>query len=296
MRSPQRRRARPASTGRCFGAAGECTTLRCPGGHRSPRLGANLPPSAPREPHPRGTLRETALPERVRAALYGGSFDPVHVGHTETARRAERLFQLERVLWVPAARPPHKPGHALADGAFRLALLYLATAERATWEVSEEELARDGPSYTFDTVRVAPRLFDVAAEDLDLHLIVGSDNLPGLPGWYQVHDLLEAVQPIVAWREGDPDELLDGLVGRLAPEHLAKLRRGFMRLPPLPVSSSEVRARLARGEDCTGLVPDLALDFIIERGAYGWPRTGDGAGPPPTSHWPSPRPGGGADA
>jgi nicotinate-nucleotide adenylyltransferase len=212
------------------------------------------------------------LTGRLRAALYGGSFDPVHVGHVETARRAERVFKLQRILWVPAAEPPHKRGRTLAPGPFRLALLYLATAERATWSVSEEELAREGPSYTFDTVRVAPRLFGVAPEQLDLHLLIGSDNLPGLPAWYCVHELLERVQPIVAWREGDPDELLAALHGQLAPEHIAKLARGFMRLPPLAVSASDVRARLARGEDCTGLVPDLVLDLIQEHGAYGWPR------------------------
>jgi nicotinate-nucleotide adenylyltransferase len=232
---------------------------------------ARARPLRPRTSH----VPDAPLSTRLRAALYGGSFDPVHVGHIETARRAERVFQLQRVLWVPAAEPPHKLGRTLAPGPFRLALLYLATAERASWSVSEEELAREGPSYTYDTVRVAPRLFGVAPGELDLHLILGSDNLPGLPGWYHVHDLLERVQPIVAWRDGDPDELLAALAGRLAPEHLAKLARGFMRLPPLPVSSSEVRARLARGEDCTGLVPDLVLDLIQERGAYGWPRAAE---------------------
>jgi nicotinate-nucleotide adenylyltransferase len=211
------------------------------------------------------------LPARLSAALYGGSFDPVHVGHCETARRAERLFQLQRVLWVPAAVPPHKQDRTLAPGPLRLAMLYLATAERASWSVSEEELAREGTSYTFDTVRVAPRLFDVPASGLDLHLVLGSDNLPGLPHWYCVHELLERVQPIIAWRDGDPDEHLAGLQGKLPPEHLAKLARGFMRLPPLEVSSSDVRARLARGEDCSGLVPDLVLDLIQEHGAYGWP-------------------------
>ncbi|MEZ6016645.1 MAG: nicotinate (nicotinamide) nucleotide adenylyltransferase [Planctomycetota bacterium] len=208
---------------------------------------------------------------RLRAALYGGSFDPVHVGHLETARRAERVFGLERVLFVPAARPPHKLGRQLADGPLRLAMLYLATVERASWAVSEEELAREGPSYTFDTVRVAPRLFEVPATALDLHLIIGSDNLPGLPDWHHVHDLLERVQPIVAWRHGDPDELLAGLRGRLAPQQIEKLERGFLRLPPIEVSSSDLRARLAAGEDCTGLIPDLVLDLIQERGAYGWP-------------------------
>ncbi len=212
------------------------------------------------------------MTNRLRAALYGGSFDPVHRGHVETARRAERVFQLDRVLWVPAAEPPHKRGRELAPGPFRLALLYLATAERASWDVSEEELAREGPSYTYDTVRVAPRLFGVAREELDLHLIIGSDNLPGLPQWYQAHALLDLVQPIVAWRDGDPDALLREVAPALAPEHVRKLERGFLRLPPLPVSSSEVRAKLARGEDCSELVPDLVLDLIHEHGAYGWPQ------------------------
>jgi len=231
--------------------------------------------TGPRLPYP-GALPRTPDPARVstrlRAALYGGSFDPVHLGHVETARRAERVFQLDRVLWVPAAEPPHKRGRELAPGPFRLALLYLATAERASWDVSEEELAREGPSYTYDTVRVAPRLFGVPREALDLHLVIGSDNLPGLPQWYEARALLDLVQPIIAWRDGDPDALLREVAPAFSAEHLRKLERGFLRLPPLPVSSSEVRAKLARGEDCSGLVPDLALDLIQEHGAYGWPR------------------------
>jgi len=215
------------------------------------------------------------LTTRLRAALYGGSFDPVHIGHLETARRAERVFQLDRVLWMPAAKPPHKLDQQLASGPLRYAMLLLATADRSTWQVSEEELARAGPSYTYDTVTAAPRLFGVAPDELDLHLLIGSDNLPGLPDWYQVEGLLERVQPIVAWRGGDLDELLTGLAGRLAPELVAKIERGLLRLPPIEVSSTELRARLARGEDCSDWIPDLPLELIHERGAYGWPHGGE---------------------
>lgn len=211
------------------------------------------------------------MTDRLRAALFGGSFDPVHAGHLETARRAERVFALDRVVFVPAARPPHKPGRELADGSFRLALLCLATVERASWQVSEVELTRRGPSYTIDTVRAMPRLLEVAAAELDLFMILGSDNLPGLPGWHRAEELLDRVQPIVAWRDGDPDEHVASLAGRLSPPHVAKIARGFLRLPPIDVSASEIRARLARGESCRGLVPDLALDLIEEKGAYGWP-------------------------
>lgn len=221
--------------------------------------------------------------EPMRMAVFGGSFDPVHNGHLEVARRAQRVFDLERILWIPAAIPPHKIGQDLVSGALRLAMLAIATADRLDWDISAVELDREGPSFTYDTLLQVPELvapwllpreeggYAPHRRELELFLILGSDNLPGLPRWRNAEDVLSLAQPIVAWREGDPDEHLAGLVGTLPEPALERLRRGFLRLPPLPESSTDVRAALRRGEVPRDSMHPEVLDFIAEKGLYGWP-------------------------
>ncbi|MEM9800851.1 MAG: nicotinate (nicotinamide) nucleotide adenylyltransferase [Planctomycetota bacterium] len=224
-----------------------------------------------------------SAPAPLRLAVFGGSFDPVHEGHTEIARRAERVFGIERVLWIPASIPPHKADVELAPAPMRLAMLLIATACRSEWEVSTMELEREGPSYTYDTLlevpdRVRHRLLPkkdggLAARrrELELYMILGSDNLSGLPLWKNVDDVLSIAQPIVVWRGGETEDPLADLEGRLEDRALERLQRGFLRLPPLPQSSTEIREALARGEVPEGALSRPVLEFIVEKGLYGWP-------------------------
>ena len=226
----------------------------------------------------------------LRLAVFGGSFDPIHEGHLEVARRAEGVFGIERTLWIPAARPPHKLGGDLADPAQRLAMALIATASRPDWEVSTMELEREGHSFTYDTLLEVPervRRHLVPKKDggiarrrreLELYMVLGSDNLGGLPGWKNAEDVLAIARPIVAWREGDPDEHLAALQGRLPEASIERLREGFLRLPPLPQSSTSIRAALAEGRLPEGALPREVAEFIVEKGLYGWP---EGAELPP---------------
>ena len=220
----------------------------------------------------------------LRLGVFGGSFDPVHAGHVSVAERAQAAFELERIFWIPARRPPHKPDHELADDALRMAMAMIATVHEPSWEVLDVELEREGPSYTYDTLLA---LEDVAKRytlprkegglarrrrDLEMFLIIGSDNLPGLPGWRNAEDVLAIAQPIVVWRgDGDPEAMLEGLEGRLSEEALARVRRGFLEVPPNPHSATEIRAALARGEVPEGALEHEVLEFIAANGLYGWP-------------------------
>lgn len=212
----------------------------------------------------------TSRSER-RLGLYGGSFDPVHGGHLAVARAAADAFALDRVVFVPAARPPHKPGRRLAPGRDRAAMLALALADEPRFEVSTLELERDGPSYTIDTVRALPAAVG-EAPDVPLYLVLGSDNLPGLPGWRAAEELLERVVPVVVLRAGDSRATLAALAGRLAPALLDKLERGFLVLPPVPGRSSDLRAALGRGERQLSDLPPGVREYAAHRGLYGLAR------------------------
>jgi len=206
-------------------------------------------------------------PSQRRIGLFGGSFDPVHSGHLHAARAAQAAFRLDRVIFVPAARPPHKPGRVLANPADRLALLELVCAQEPTWYTSDLEFHREGPSYTADTLRELPSAVG-EAEDCELFLILGSDNLPGLPDWSRVEELLSAARPIVVFRAGVDESSLAQLAPRLSPIALERLRAGFLDLPPVEASSTAIRElRLTQDEMPLELPPDV-WEYIREKGLY----------------------------
>jgi nicotinate-nucleotide adenylyltransferase len=131
------------------------------------------------------------------------------------------------------------------------------------------ELDREGPSYTIETVRALEDLFG-GPDAVELHLILGGDNLPGLGSWKEVEELLERVTPLVVHRDEDLEGSL-ARVGGALPAHLQeKLQRGLIKVAPHPASSTSLRGQLARGEDPGADLPPGCLDIVRARGLYGW--------------------------
>ncbi|MBK7643836.1 MAG: nicotinate (nicotinamide) nucleotide adenylyltransferase [Planctomycetes bacterium] len=211
-----------------------------------------------------------AVPRIRRIGLFGGSFDPPHLGHLHVARAALGRFALDRLVFVPAAESPFKPGRRLASGAERVALLRLLLADEPRCEISELELARGGRSYTIDTVRALPAALGEPA-DCAIYLLLGSDNLAGLPGWREARALLERVEPVVVRREGTLASEISALAGRLPEELLRKLERGALDLPPVRASSTELREMLPGADLDARLLPPTLLEYIRAHGLYGVP-------------------------
>lgn len=223
-------------------------------------------------------------PRVRRLGLFGGSFDPIHEGHLHAAREAQRAFGLDRVVFMPAFRSPFKLGQldwTPASPEDRLAMVELATAGTPGWTVSRLELERGGASYTIDTLRTLRAEFS-EPEDAELHLILGSDNLTGLAGWRDIEAILDLAQPIVVYRDGEPEELIAGLREALGDERADRIARGFLHLPPVEVSSTELREELGgpgEGGEAGGKerglagvgerVPESVLTYIREHGLYG---------------------------
>lgn len=207
-------------------------------------------------------------PRARRIGLLGGSFDPPHEGHLHVARAARDRFGLDRVVLVPAAQPPHKPGRVLAPGADRLAMLRLLIEGEPRCEVSDLELVRGGRSFTIDTVRALPAQLG-EPESCEIYLLLGSDNLSGLPQWRAARELLERVQPVVVRREGDLAADLAPIAADLGPELARKLARGALDLAPVQVSSTELRDALPLARVDARLVPPLVLAYIRAHGLYG---------------------------
>lgn len=196
--------------------------------------------------------------------MFGGSFNPVHIGHLIAAQDALELFDLSRVVFVPCRLPPHKEGTHLADAAHRAAMLEAAIEDDLRFELSRVELLRDGPSYTVDTIRELKR----QQPEAQIHFIMGSDMLPELHLWRDVYRLLEMCRFITLCRPPtDPRSLSAASIGLTPPwpERILELAAaGRM----VAVSSSEVRHRIAEGLSIRYLVPAAVEMYIAEHRLY----------------------------
>jgi nicotinate-nucleotide adenylyltransferase len=140
--------------------------------------------------------------------VFGGTFDPIHLAHLAVAESARDSLGLERVLFMPAGVPPHKPDQAISSGADRLAMVEAAIAGNPAFEASRIELDRPGPSYTVDTLEA------LAVTDPDLVLILSSEAYAGLPTWHEPRRVLELARLAIAPRDGCPPLPGDGGTGR----------------------------------------------------------------------------------
>jgi nicotinate-nucleotide adenylyltransferase len=204
----------------------------------------------------------------TRVALFGGSFDPVHVAHLILAECALEEARLERVIFVPARRSPHKTDADPAPDADRLQMLRLATEGNDRFDVSDLEMQRPQPSYTLTTVR---QFRDRLGPQCRLCLLLGADSIRGLASWWRVRELLEEVEVVAFARPGAPLENLCVLESQLGAAAVERLRRGLIRAPLLEVSAAGIRESLRAGRSVRYLVPEPVLRHIRERGLYRQP-------------------------
>lgn len=205
--------------------------------------------------------------------IFGGTFDPIHFGHLRAAFELSELAGLQRVLFVPAADPPHR-GPPLVDARTRLELVRAALEDEGDFEVDDRELRRPGPSYTVLTLE------ELRAEwgpRQSLVLLLGMDAFLGLPGWYRWQDLLSMAHIAVAHRPGArpefPAELarLVGACGTATADDLGRAPGGHILIHPgtqLDISSTDLRAALRAGRDPRYLMPEPVRRMIIATGIY----------------------------
>jgi nicotinate-nucleotide adenylyltransferase len=195
-----------------------------------------------------------------RIGILGGTFNPPHIGHLVMAQEALDQLELERVVLMPVAIPPHKEAQEDPGVAARVDLCRLAMSGDERFEVSTLEVDRGGASFTVDTLR---ELHDLEPEH-DLTFIVGGDMAQSLPAWREPEAVLALATLAVAEREGVRRE---DIARRLEPLHDGD-RVVFFDMPRIDVSSSAIRRRVAEGRPIRYLVPDAVNEAIAERGLY----------------------------
>jgi nicotinate-nucleotide adenylyltransferase len=197
--------------------------------------------------------------------ILGGTFDPIHIAHLAIAEEAREAVELDRVLFVPAGVPVHKPGRPISPAEDRVAMVAAAIADNPAFALSRAEVDRPGPSYAVDTLETLSAEITAAGGRPDLVFILSSDAYAGLPTWRRPERILELCRMAVMPRPG---------VDRVDPVAMARLVPGADRQtivfdgPMLAVSGSTIRSRVAAGRSIRYLVPDAVIAYIGDHGLY----------------------------
>ena len=189
----------------------------------------------------------------MRLGVMGGTFDPIHLGHLRAAESARSELGLERVVFVPARTPPHREP-PVASAWDRFAMVAVATAGHDAFVASEIELEREGPSYTVDTIAA---LREDGGEDPVL--IVGADSFAEMAGWKDAKRLLALCSVAVVPRPGASVANALGATGA---------RVLVLEGPALPISSTEIRRRVAERRSIHYFVPTVVAEYVEKRGLY----------------------------
>ena len=197
----------------------------------------------------------------ARIGIFGGTFDPPHLGHLILASEARAQLNLTRLLWVLTSIPPHKMDQLISRLDDRLTMLTLALADEPAFEISDVDIQRPGPHYTADTMKLLAERNPGAA----LVLLLGGDSLHDITTWHEPVRLVEECSEIGVMRR--PDIPLDlPSLEREIPGISAKVR--FVDAPLLEIASHEIRRRAAEGEPFRYYVPRAVYDYIMEKGLY----------------------------
>jgi len=200
--------------------------------------------------------------QKRRIGIFGGTFNPIHLGHLLTAQDASEQLRLERVIFIPSAAPPHKVVDKLASARDRLQMIKLAIRGHDRFEVDDLEIRRGGKSYSVDTLRELRRRHPRAT----LYFIIGADSLQELHLWREVRRLVTLCTFVTVPRPGfEPKPVVDP---RLDAATRRRLRQQVLRGHACDIASRDIRARVAEGKSIRYLVPDAVREYIRTRQLY----------------------------
>ncbi|HEX5165962.1 MAG TPA: nicotinate-nucleotide adenylyltransferase [Thermomicrobiales bacterium] len=196
-----------------------------------------------------------------QVALFGGTFDPVHIGHLIIAEIMRHHLRLDQVVFLPAGRPPHKPDQILSSDDDRLAMLRLAIADAPAFTISTIDIERPGASYTADSLRV---IQDLAGPACQLHFLMGQDSLRDFPTWHRPDLIAGLARLVVALRPGvsvSVDQIEEAVPA-------AKDRIQLVPVPLIGISSRELRGTIRAGGPYRYQVLPSVADYIEQHRLY----------------------------
>jgi nicotinate-nucleotide adenylyltransferase len=202
------------------------------------------------------------MPGKQKIGIMGGTFDPIHIGHLVIAEAVRTEFMLDKIIFIPAANPPHKQNSCVTAAMDRYAMTLLATHSNPYFFVSDIELRRAGPSYTIDTVKALIGLYGVQTE---LYFITGADTIQEIPTWKDIDDLLALCNFVATARPGCINSI-DNIVnyfGKKGRSHIHQLAT-----PELEISSTDIRQRIKAGKSIKYIVPESVENYLRKEKLY----------------------------
>ena len=200
-----------------------------------------------------------------KLVLFGGTFDPIHLGHTVVAAAAAEHIGAEKVVFIPTKRSPLKDSLPAASDEDRFAMIALAIADDKKFQLSDCELKRDEPSYTLETVRQFQADY---GSGTSIYWLAGADSIDELPRWYGIVELIDECNLSVMFRAGCEPPDFARFAAIWGSQRIEKLKQNVIKTPLIDISSTEIRNRLATGRDVTNMLHTLVAEYIREHGLY----------------------------
>jgi nicotinate-nucleotide adenylyltransferase len=198
----------------------------------------------------------------MRVGVFGGTFDPIHLGHLAVARSIQDTLRLDKVIFVPAGQPWLKAGTPVSPVNDRAEMVRLAIARRKAFDLSTIETDRPGPSYTVDTMETLQRQL---GSDVALFFLLGSDALEDIPKWKEPQRLIQLCQLVAFARPGFGLPAMEALEAAMPG---VSQRVVFAEVPQVNIRATDIRRRAAEGRSIQRLVPRAVERYILEHGLY----------------------------
>jgi len=190
-----------------------------------------------------------------KIGILGGTFDPIHLGHLVLAEQVREKFQLERVIFIPSATPPHKTEQELSPANHRFEMTKLALEGNSFFSVSDIELKREGLSYTIETLRKLKKLY----EDSEIYFLTGSDVLDEITTWKNPEEIYRLAKIVIAVRPG---------FDKFNPEDHFAQKSIIATITGVDISSTQIREKVRKGESIKYLVPSKVEEYIRKENLY----------------------------
>lgn len=201
--------------------------------------------------------------KKNKIGILGGTFDPIHFGHLFIAQTALDRLGLNKIIFIPTGKPPHKKERLITDSYNRIDMLNLATKSNPQFETSFIEINREKTSYTIDTIKELQLNY---GEDTDIYFITGTDAFIDIETWKEYKELLSIAKFIVMTRQILNSELLDEKIELFIKKYGANITK--IEIPTLDISSTDIRRRMKEGNSIKYLLPESVEKYILKNRLY----------------------------
>jgi nicotinate-nucleotide adenylyltransferase len=200
-----------------------------------------------------------------KIALFGGTFDPIHIGHTSVAKDASEQIGTEKIIFIPAKRSPLKGFLPKANDKHRFEMISLAITDEKDFGVSDYELTKPAPSYTLETVQQYKNEY---GSDTSIHWLIGADTIEDLTYWHKIVELIDTCFLTTMYRAGCAEPDFSKFESQWGTQRIEKLQQNIIQTPLVDISSTEIRERLATGRDVNDMLAPSVIEYIHKHDLY----------------------------